>query len=95
VLVTGCASSHAARVLGFPMVAERPRICIDGFLARSLVMTISRVAPRSSESRRWTSSTTRSVSSESHGVLFLVRESTFSEVAMMISFLPRYSSRRS
>ena len=65
------------------------------FSARSLVMTISRVAPRSSESRRWISSTTRSVSSESHGVLFLVSESTFSEVAMMISFLPRFSSLRS
>ena len=90
--VTSSAPSQEARAPGFPIVAVSPIIWRFSLRCRSLVITISSVAPRSSESMRCASSRIRHVILLIHGVLFRRRESTFSEVAMTISFLPRYSS---
>ncbi|VVB63627.1 Uncharacterised protein [uncultured archaeon] len=94
-LVTSSASSQSASSGPLATVAERPMICIPGFSLRSLVMVISRVGPRFGSFRRCISSTTRTDMSPIQAAPFLISESAFSEVAMIIWFFPRRSSLRS
>jgi len=86
------AFSHSASSSGLPIVALSAMSCILGSSCFSIVISTSSVGPLPGSFSRCISSTITVFTCFSHGLWCLIRESSFSAVAMMKSFFSRYLS---